>query len=75
VVIREECEVIALIIWHAYYIKILRLFIYLYNILVYYEKISHCIFVKGGSLCMRPYKESVMEKPEPTSKYEEEPVG
>jgi len=24
---------------------------------------------------MRPHKESVMEKPEPTSKYEDEPVG
>ncbi|CAI6348673.1 unnamed protein product [Macrosiphum euphorbiae] len=31
--------------------------------------------MRRGSLCMRPYKESVMEKPEPTSKYEDEPVG
>lgn len=55
---------------NLYYIKIKHI------IFVYYEKISRKIFFyKGGSLCMRPHKESVMEKPEPTSKYEDEQAG
>lgn len=73
VAIREECEVITLIIANnSYYINSIYKFRY-YTILVRLHHIF--IFIKGGSLCMRPHKESVMEKPEPTSKYEEEPVG
>lgn len=30
---------------------------------------------KGGSLSIRPRNDSVMEKPESMSKYEDEPVG